>query len=270
MSRIIVVANQKGGVGKTTICVNLGAALSFIGKRILLIDMDPQSAATVSFIEKSQTNQSISDVLGDDHLDIKEIISKTSLPNLDIAPSSIRLAKLESSLLGSVDGQFRLKDALANIRKDDYDFIIIDTPPTLGLLTINSMVASTELMIPIQASYYAMEGTNDLLETFQRVKKRLNQELRLLGIIINLYNKTTNISRDVKNEILNTFKENVFNTVINKCVRLEESPAYKKDIITYDRNSEAAKEFQQLAREVIKHDPKNWTPTREKISALSR
>lgn len=269
MKRIIVVANQKGGVGKTTICVNLGAALSLIGKKILLIDMDPQAAATVSFIEKSQNNQSIADVLGDARLDIKEIISKTSLPNLDIAPSSISLAKLESSLLGSVDGQFRLKDAIANIKKEDYDYIIIDTPPTLGLLTINSMTAATELMIPIQASYYAMEGTNDLLETFQRIKKRLNQDLRLLGIIINLYNKTTNISRDVRTEIINTFKEKVFKTVINKCVRLEESPAYKKDIITYDRSSEAAKEFQQLAREVINHDPKNRTSAREEISALS-
>ncbi|MEW5900700.1 MAG: ParA family protein [Acidobacteriota bacterium] len=248
---IIAVTNQKGGVGKTTTSLNVSAALALIGNRVLLIDTDPQAHSTVSCLEHpSQHPKSLYDVLMHADVQLESIIAKSTIPGLDIAISRISMAKLEPSLLGEIDGHFRLRDVIEPIRAS-YDHIVIDTPPTLGLITLNSLVAASHILIPIQSSYLCLEGTDDLLETIDKVKKVANPELQILGILITLHDKRTNISRDVVRKVRKVFGTLVFKTLISKSVKLEESPAYKESIFTYAPNSVGALQYRKIAEEII-------------------
>ncbi|MEW6367972.1 MAG: ParA family protein [Acidobacteriota bacterium] len=247
---IISIANQKGGVGKTTTAVNLVAALAFKGHRSLLVDMDPQSNSTMSFVDPQTVERSMYDVLVDKQCTMEQVIRPTTVLGLDIAPSRISMAKLETKLLGEVDGHYRLKDRLDEVRQR-YSFVVIDTPPTLGLITVNALVAATHLLIPIQSSYFALEGTDDLLETVDKVKSRPNPGLKILGVLVTLHDRRTAIARDSLAAIRNLFGDKVFKTVITKSVRLEESPAYKETIFTYAPDSSGAVEYDQLTEEIL-------------------
>ncbi len=250
MATVIAIANQKGGVGKTTTAINLAAAFAQKKKRTLLIDLDPQANTTMTFFPLEEVTHSIYDVLADHQLAFPEIIKPTKCANLCIVPAKISLAKLEATLVGQFDAPFRLKDALAPIKKD-FDIILIDTPPTLGIMTVNALVAASHLLVPIQAAYYALEGTDDLLETLERVRSRPNPELQLVGILITLFDKRTNLARDIQKQVQQVFGAKVFKTVIGKNVRLEESPAYKETIFTYAPDSSGAEEYEKLAKEVL-------------------
>jgi chromosome partitioning protein len=250
LATVIAIANQKGGVGKTTTAINLAAAFAQKKKRTLLIDLDPQANTTMTFFPLEEVTHSVYDVLADHQLAFSEIIKPTKCANLCVVPSKISLAKLEATLVGQFDAPFRLKDALATIKKD-FDMILIDTPPTLGIMTVNALVAASHLLVPIQAAYYALEGTDDLLETLERVRSRPNPELQLLGIVVTLFDKRTNLARDIQKQVQQVFGAKVFKTVIGKNVRLEESPAYKETIFTYAPDSSGAEEYEKLAKEVL-------------------
>lgn len=248
---IIVIANQKGGVGKTTTAINLASGCALQGKKVLLIDLDPQSNSSLSFVTQNSINGSAYELLTDLDKDIEKFIYKTQTMGLDIIPSKINLAKLESKLVGDFDAVFRLKDRLAPV-KEKYDIIIFDTPPTLGLITVNALVAASHILIPIQASYFALEGTDDLLETIDKVRSRPNPHLKLLGVLVTLVDKRTSLSKDVEAHIRNHFVDKAFNTTISRSVRLEESPAHKETIFTFAPKSSGAVEYQKLCKEVIK------------------
>ncbi len=250
MTAIITVANQKGGVGKTTTAINLSAALAARGRKTLLIDLDPQANSTIAFFNMGEVTVSMFDVLGDSHAPMVDAIKPSKDPNLFVGSGRLALAKLETVLAGQFDAPYRLKDALAPVMKD-YDYIILDTPPSLGILTVNALVASTHLLVPIQAAYFAIEGTDDLLETYERIRARPNPNLKMLGVVITLFDKRTNISKDTHGQIRSVFGEVLFRTKISKNVRLEESPAYKETILTFAPKSPGAVEYKKLAAEVV-------------------
>ncbi len=247
---ILTIANQKGGVGKTTTAINLAAAFAKKGKRTLLLDLDPQSNSSITFLDIHQIQRTVFDVLMDPNCSFKDVIQPSSMLHLDVAPAKISLAKLESNLIGEFDAPFRLKDKLDLIRKE-YDFVVIDTPPTLGLITVNALVACTHLLIPIQSSYFALEGTDDLLETVERIKARPNPNLKVLGVLITLHDRRTLLAKDIYKQIKEVFGSKVFKTVISKNVRLEESPAYKESIFSFAPSSTGAIEYYKLSDEVL-------------------
>lgn len=255
MGKIIAITNQKGGVGKTTTAINLSTALAIKGKKVLLIDTDPQGNATSGLgIDKSKDNKNVYSVLID-NFPIKECIKNTVVKKLWILPSSIELAGAEIELVNLMAREYVLKTSLEEI-KDDYDYIIIDCPPSLGLITLNSLSAANSVLIPIQCEFYALEGLAQLINTINLIKKKLNTELGIEGILLTMYEARRKLSREVEDEVKKHFKDKVYPVTIPRNVRLSEAPSHGIPIALYDKKSNGAKSYKDLANLIIKANEK--------------
>lgn len=252
MGRVISIANQKGGVGKTTTSVNISTILAKKGKKVLLIDTDPQGNATSGIGVDKKTDKSIYDVIiGETTLE--EATKDTQVKNLKICPSNINLAGAEVELVSMMSREYRLKEKLEE-EKENYDYIIIDCPPSLGLITLNAFTASDSVLIPVQCEYYALEGLEQLMNTINLVKKHLNKELELEGAVLTMYDSRTNLANQVVKEVKNYFEDKVYKTVIPRNVRLSEAPSYGMPISVYDPKSKGAKCYERLVKEIIKQN----------------
>ncbi|NJP38858.1 AAA family ATPase [Alkalicoccus luteus] len=252
MGKVIAIANQKGGVGKTTTAVNLSASLVQEGRNVLIIDVDPQGNTTSGIgVNKGDIDRCIYNVLVED-ADADEIIVPTATENLDILPSTIQLAGAEIELVSTISREVRLKNAIEHIR-DRYDYIIIDCPPSLGLLTLNSLTAADSVVIPVQCEYYALEGLSQLLNTVRLVQKHLNHDLKIEGVLLTMLDARTNLGIQVIEEVKKYFRDKVFETIIPRNVRLGEAPSHGQSIVTYDPRSRGAEVYSDLAKEVISH-----------------
>jgi len=250
MGRIISVVNQKGGVGKTTTAINLGAYLAEAGKFVLIVDLDPQANATSGLgIDHRNLERGVYEaILG--NVRMREIVQSTGHETLRVAPATTALAGLNIELVEMQRREFKLFDSLLEVR-NDYDYILIDCPPTMGLITLNGIVAADEILIPVQAEYYALEGLGQLLDTVNLVKERLRPEVDVLGAVLTMYDSRTKLSDDVMQELYKYFPNNIFRSVIPRSVRLAEAPSFGRTILMFDGTSKGAKAYERLAREIL-------------------
>lgn len=257
MGRIIVVANQKGGVGKTTTAINLSACLAEAGKKVLAIDMDPQGNMTSGLgVDKNEVDNTVYELLIGE-TKVRECLQKSVAENLEVIASNINLAAVEIELIGEQEKEFILQKALEEIR-DEYDFVIVDCPPSLNILTINSMCAADTVLVPIQCEYYALEGLSQLIHTINLVKDRLNPELEIEGIVFTMYDARTNLSLQVVENVKNNLEQTIYKTIIPRNVRLAEAPSYGMPINLYDAKSAGAESYRLLAEEVMNRGEEEW------------
>ncbi|MCM8782239.1 MAG: AAA family ATPase [Candidatus Omnitrophica bacterium] len=250
MGKVIAICNQKGGTGKTTSAINLSACLALAGKRTLLIDLDPQGNATSGIgIDKHNVQRNIYQVLIEES-DLKEILHTTIINNLWVAPSSLDLTGAEVELVGALGREYRLKRAVTK-EKENFDFVIIDSPPSLGLLTINALCAAESVLIPVQCEYYALEGLSQLINTIELVRENINQSLYIEGVLLTMADFRTNITKEVIQEVKNYFKEKVYESIIPRSVRLTEAPSFGQPIALYDKDSIGAQKYAELTKEIL-------------------
>lgn len=250
MGRIIAIANQKGGVGKTTTAINLSACLAEGDKKVLTIDTDPQGNTTSGLgVEKEELNNTVYELMLDE-CTIRECIVKTEIENLDLLPSNVNLAGAEIELLGIDEKEYILRNAVDYV-KEDYDFIVIDCPPSLNILTINAMTTATTVLVPIQCEYYALEGLSQLIHTIDLVQQRLNPVLKIEGVVFTMYDARTNLSLQVVENVKNNLNTTIYKTIIPRSVRLAEAPSHGLPINKYDSRSTGAESYRMLAKEVI-------------------
>lgn len=252
MGKVVSIANQKGGVGKTTTSVNLSTILAKRGKKVLMIDADPQGNASSGVGIDKDVEESVYDILIDD-TEIEKVVKKTNIKNLSICPSNINLAGAEVELVSMMSREYRLKEKLDSI-KDNYDYIIIDCPPSLGLVTLNAFTASDSVLIPVQCEYYALEGLGQLINTVNLVKKHLNKNIEIEGALLTMYDIRTNLSNQVVKEVKKYFNDKVYKNVIPRNVKLSEAPSYGMPITIYDPRSKGAKSYEKFAKEFLKNN----------------
>ena len=255
MGKVVAIANQKGGVGKTTTAVNLSTILAKKGKKVLMIDADPQGNATSGLGIDKEVNFSVYDVLVDD-IEIENTVIQSMVKNLEVCPSNINLAGAEVELVSMMSREHRLQEKINN-QKDKYDYIIIDCPPSLGLITLNAFTAADSVLIPVQCEYYALEGLGQLINTIELVKKHLNKNLVIEGALLTMFDIRTKLSNQVVDEVNKYFENKVYKTVIPRNVRLSEAPSYGMPISVYDPKSKGAKSYEKFAREFIKKNEQN-------------
>lgn len=252
MGKVIAIANQKGGVGKTTSSVNLSACLAFLGNKVLLVDIDPQGNATSGVgVNKADVENCVYNVLVED-MEAENVLVSTAVDNLDVIPATIQLAGAEIELVPTISREVRLKKAIDSV-KDNYDYVIIDCPPSLGLLTLNSLTAADTVLIPVQCEYYALEGLSQLLNTIRLVQKHLNKHLMIEGVLLTMLDARTNLGIQVIEEVKKYFQDKVYQSIIPRNVRLGEAPSYGQPIIIYDPKSRGAEVYLDLAKEVMTH-----------------